>query len=171
MQNFQKVLDKISIGGEIFTRFILFALMILICSDVVGRYAFGKPLDAAIELGEFAMIIIVYCCIAHCQRLKLHVKVELFTSHLSPKTQTYLCVITDSIGVGLWSLIAWQGLDAAIRAYKYSDTTEGLVPLPLFPPKLLVSIGAALLALQLIFSISDEIKKLRSGDFAHEHVR
>jgi TRAP-type C4-dicarboxylate transport system permease small subunit len=140
--------------------------MILICSDVAGRYIFGKPLDAAVELGEFAMIAIVYCCIAQCQRLNLHIGVELVVSRLSERTQIILRIITNAVGIGLWSFITWQGLDAAIRAYRYSDTTEGLVPLPLFPPKMLIPIGSALLCFQLFFSIRNELDKLRSHRFS-----
>ena len=138
--------------------------MLLICIDVVGRYILNSPLDITIELGEFAMIAIVYPAIAYAQFNKQHVRVELLISRLSKKTQTVLGIFTDALGICLWGLITWQGVVSVIRAWRYYLTTEGLVPLPLYPVQSLIPIGSALLGIQILFSMVGKVKRLFTSE-------
>lgn len=152
--------QKLSKGGENLSMGILFALMLLICGDTIGRYILQKPIPVAIELGEFSMIAMVYLSIAYAQSLKLHVKVELVTARLSPKIQTILSIFTDAVGVCFWALVTYQGAEIAIEVCRYGDVTPGMVPLPLFPAKILIPIGSSLLCIQLLYDISDKVKSI-----------
>mgnify|MGYP001461206897 FL=1 len=45
---------------ELISSCVLFALMMLTCIDVVGRYVFHGPVRGGTELTEFALAIIVF---------------------------------------------------------------------------------------------------------------
>jgi len=156
--------QKLSKGGEDLSIGILFALMLLICGDTIGRYILQQPIPVAIELGEFSMIAMVYLSIAYAQSLKLHVKVELVTARLSPKIQTILGIFTDAVGICFWVLVTYQGAEIALEVYRYGDATPGMVPLPLLPAKILIPIGSSLLCIQLLYDISDKVKKILGHD-------
>lgn len=164
MASFTKVAQGISLGGESLGRIVLFIMMVLISADTVARYVFNSPIDGTMELSEFFMIAIVYPSLAYAQYLKAHVRVELFLLRMSPITQTLLGIFTDSVAALLWAVIGWKGADMAIRAWVLRDTTSGILPLPLFPAKILIPIGAALLCIQLLCDIYEKIRLLSGAE-------
>jgi len=153
MPRFSKIVQGISLGGESLGRIVLLVMMFLISADTIFRYVFHSPIDGTMELSEFFMIAIVYPSLAYAQYLKAHVRVELLVMRLSAKGQTVLGLFTDGVAFLLWAIIGWKGVEMAIRAWALGDTTSGILPLPLFPAKILIPFGAALLCLQLLCDI------------------
>ena len=164
MSRFFKVVQGISLGGESLGRIVLLVMMLLISADTIFRYVFHSPIDGTMELSEFFMIAIVYPSLAYAQHLKAHVRVELFVMRLSERGQTVLGIFTDTIGLILWLIIGWKGWDMAVRAWTLGDTTSGILPLPLFPAKVLIPFGAALLCIQLLFDIYGKLRLLAGAE-------
>jgi len=164
MSRFLKVIQGISLGGESLGRIVLLVMMFLISADTIARYVFHSPIDGTMELSEFFMIAIVYPSLAYAQYLKAHVRVELLVIRLSERAQNILGIFTDTIGVILWVIIGWKGLDMAIRAWVFSDTTSGILPLPLFPAKILIPLGAALLCIQLMLDIYQKLRLVSGSE-------
>jgi TRAP-type C4-dicarboxylate transport system permease small subunit len=164
MSRFFKVIQGISLGGESVGRIVLLVMMLLISADTIFRYVFHSPIDGTMELSEFFMIAIVYPSLAYAQHLKAHVRVELLVMRLSARGQTVLGLFTDTIGFILWLIIGWKGLDMAIRAWVLGDTTSGILPLPLFPAKILIPFGAALLCIQLLCDIYAKLRLLSGAE-------
>lgn len=105
---------------------VLFALMILTCVDVLGRYLFNSPLDGGTELTEFALAVIVFSSIPIITLTGGHVVVELvdfkFADKFSHITSRLLNLVWGlvfaGIGYGIWKLGA--------RAIKRSEVSEYL---------------------------------------------
>ena len=64
----------------------------------------------------------------------------------------------------LWLIIGWKGWDMAVRAWTLGDTTSGILPLPLFPAKVLIPFGAVLLCIQLLFDIYGKLRLLAGAE-------
>lgn len=165
MSHFYKVIQGISLGGESLGRVVLLVMMFLISSDTIARYLFHSPIDGTMELSEFFMVAIVYPSLAYAQYLKAHVRVELLIMRLSQKSQAILGLFTDSVAFLIWAVIGWKGAEMAIRAWALGDTTSGILPLPLFPAKILIPFGAALLCLQLLCDIHAKIGLCAGAEF------
>jgi len=106
---------------------VLFALMIMTCVDVFGRYLFNSPLDGGTELTEFALAVIVFTAIPIVTLTGGNVVVELIDFHFSPTAASFAkrflnfvwAVVFAGIAYGIWKLGA--------RAIKRSEVSEYLL--------------------------------------------
>ncbi len=105
---------------------VLFALMLMTCADVFGRYLFNSPLDGGTELTEFALAIIIFSALPVVTLTGGHVVVELLDLNLSVRLKrvavrvldfVWACVLAG-IGYGIWKLGA--------RAIRRSEVSEYL---------------------------------------------
>jgi len=154
MARLEKILSHLA-GGLLLT-----AMMFLVTADVLGRYLLGRPIHGTTELTEFMMVGLLYFTLAHTQADKAHIKVEMLVSRLSPKTQLFFEVLAYGLGFFLFVLITWQGTLAAMKSWKFGETTFGVILFPLFPAKVLVPIGSALFALRLFLDFREGLKNL-----------
>ena len=157
MVKVEKFLNNIA-GGIILT-----AMMFLVTADVLGRYLFNRPIHGTTEITEFMMVGLLYFTLAHTQADKAHIRVEMFISHLSPRTQLILEMIAYLLGFILFALITWQGILSAAKAWQVWETTFGLILFPLFPAKVLIPIGSFLFSLRLLLDFVGGLKNLREG--------
>ena len=83
---------------DAFNLFLFVLLIILATTQVLFRYLLMIPLPWTEELSRFLLVWITFLGAASVTRRKLHIKVDLFTSKLSPK-QDHL------VGVGIYGLM------------------------------------------------------------------
>lgn len=62
---------------EVVSSLVLLALMILTCSDVIGRYVFNNSINGTTELTELALCIIVFCQLPIVTLASSHVVVDI----------------------------------------------------------------------------------------------
>ena len=63
---------------------VLFALMLITCVDVVGRYVFNKPLTGSTELTEMALAIVVFSVFPLISWRGEHVVVDILDNFVPP---------------------------------------------------------------------------------------
>ena len=63
--------------GDGASSLVLFALMVMTCIDVIGRYFFNSPLDGATELTQLMMGLIVFAILPTVCYREEHVSVDL----------------------------------------------------------------------------------------------
>ncbi len=151
---FEKYLT--AIGGGI----LIVAMMLLVTTDVLGRFFFSKPVQGTTELTEFMMVALLYLSLAHTQALKGHINVDIFLSYFKKRTKLVFDLFTYLVGFFLFVLITWQGTLAAIKAWTFWETTFGVIPFPLFPAKVLVPLGSFLVCLRYLIDIKNGLKSL-----------
>ena len=128
---------------------IIFALILLIVSHVVGRFFFKAPVLGAIEMAESAMVLIVFASMAYVTLQKGNVKVTLIISHFPERAQAVLNSIMSLIGAVIFAFITWQiGLSVleAVREGLYTDTLR----IPIFPLKIVATIATLIMCLELL---------------------
>jgi len=128
---------------------ILFLLMVLGASEVIGRFFFNRPIVAVLELSQIMQAMIIFLAWAYTTAERSHVRVELFVRKFSPRVQAILELAIAIVGVVLFGLIAWQAAEKAVF-YWETDMQIDVLFIPLAPFQLFLSIGAALLCLELI---------------------
>ena len=145
---------------------ILLGMMLLVTSDVIGRFLFNRPIHGVTEITEFFMVGLLYFTLPYTQALKGHINVEIFTLHYSPRTRLIAGVLTYFLGFFVFALITWQGIKSAADAWKIQEVTFGLLELPLFPAKILVPIGSFFLCSRFALDIVKGLRKLAQKDFS-----
>lgn len=105
---------------------VLFALMIMTCVDVFGRYLFNSPLDGGTELTEFALAIIVFAAIPVVTLTGGNVVVELIDFKMSAAAGARAKRLLDLIWAVVFAGIAYGIWKLGARAIKRSEISEYL---------------------------------------------
>ncbi|MGI9952860.1 TRAP transporter small permease [Moorellaceae bacterium AZ2] len=138
---------------------IIFVMMALTVADVCGRYFFNRPVNGAVELVEFMMIVIVFPALAWCVMEDKHVAVDILMSRLSERVQSVTGVITLLLSLGTYAVITWATIQETLQV----NTRTGLLRIPHAPFYWVMSIGLVLfcvaVAVQLVSNLGKVMKK------------
>jgi TRAP-type C4-dicarboxylate transport system permease small subunit len=168
LQKLQNVLERVAAGISSTT---IFVTMLLVTVDVVMRYVFNSPIPGVYNIVELLMIGIVFLAVATVQTHREHVKVELFTSWLTQRTQTALDIFGSIAGLFIFSIMTWQGARLAWRSWVEQDYSMGIVHVPYWPGKWTFTIGLGLLCLRLLTHIlTDSLSLIRPSQPSHPEV-
>lgn len=86
----------------------LFLMMILVSTDVFGRYCLNRPITGSGDIVQQSMIIVVFFALALTTFDKGHVTVDLLTSRLSNMPRVLLNCVTSFVSLIIVSLITWR---------------------------------------------------------------
>jgi TRAP-type C4-dicarboxylate transport system permease small subunit len=150
-RNIQSINRWIATLGALF----LIPLMLLTTGDVVGRDIFGHPIPGTFELSQYLLAIFILLGIAYSQQIKTHVGVSLFISKLPTTFQMLLKAVATILCLFISSILTWQGLVVGIEEKAVSD----ILRIPQFPFRLMVSVSAFLLCLELLIDFGDVLNK------------
>ena len=134
-------------------------MMILITVDVTGRYLFNSPIPGTLEFTEFLMVFVVFLSMAYVQMRQRHIRVELLTRRLPKRVEDGLAVVILVVAAVFFALLAWQSWLSAMSAFEYREASEGLIQIPIYPPKFAIPFGSAVMVVQLL---RDMIARVRS---------
>ncbi len=130
----------------------LFAMMLMTCIDVVGRYVFNSPLDGATELTEFFMGILIFAVLPTVSFREEHVAVDLmdlwFPVRLINARQLFINVLATI----MLATVAYRMWDFAMKATDYGDASEYL-EIPYAPIYFFISAMCGATAVALILNI------------------
>lgn len=156
------VLSIVSSVGAILAGIGIVAITLIIISDVVARYLFAQPFALTFDLSGFLLAGAVFLGLGYTFHRKAHIKMELVTSHLPLRFQTWLRLVTYVIGLGFVGVLTSQGWAFALRSYHENARSFG--DLPLYIPQLAMALGLSLLALAVLLTIFQHIWLIRRGE-------
>jgi TRAP-type C4-dicarboxylate transport system permease small subunit len=149
----------IRVLGNVATVCIL-TLMVLTTTDVILRYIIGRPLKGAYELSEILFLSAVFLGMAYTQMFKEHVNADLLVTRLSAHTNLILETGALILAIFIYGLLAWQGAEAFWKSWNTSEYRWGLIPIPLWPARLMIPLGASVFFLRLTGEVILNISKL-----------
>lgn len=130
-------------------------LMLVIVLEVVLRGASGRSLLGTIELSEVGLVFVVFLGVAYAQRVDAHVSTDLVTSRLPVRVaataRTAALLLAAGVLVWMTSMTALRGWDS----FQSGESRFGINAIPLWPARLIIPVGLALLAMQVLFSAAD----------------
>jgi TRAP-type C4-dicarboxylate transport system permease small subunit len=135
---------------------LLVPMMLLTSLDVVTSKAWARPIPGSMELSSFMLSVIVLLGVAYTHQMRGHVRVTMLTDRLPGNYGEILNVITTLLTLFITCIVLWQGVIVAFEAHDVSD----MLRIPSLPFRLLVSVAALLLALELVFDIVDSTRSL-----------
>jgi TRAP-type C4-dicarboxylate transport system permease small subunit len=166
LMKFKKVIDFVGIAASVSAKIantiaaaFLFILMLFVCSDVILRYFFHKPILGSFELTEVMMAILVGLSLAYCALQKGHVRVDLVVSMLPERAQAIMNSIAHFAFLGLFVLITWRIIPRAMQM-KEVDQVTLILRIPVFPFVLVVAAGTAVLCLVLLKDLLGDLYKV-----------
>ncbi len=139
------------LGSLMFLACAIFAFaMLLVCIDVILRYAFNSPISWSLEICEYILVGIVSLGMAWLLKEEGHVKIDLVLHQLSPRAQGLVDGVTSVLGTAAVAVIvgyatketvSYIGSSATITGVLHMQKVYLLIPLVIGLFLLLVELG------------------------------
>ena len=137
------VLGRLEMLLSLFVALVLFALMVLRCVDVVGRYVFNAPVPGTSELTGLGLALIIFAALPIITAHSEHVSVgllEMVGGRYTRRIERVTLLVTSLAAL---SLMAWRLWDKAQSLASYGDFTSYL-NVPVAPFAYFMSVMTAL---------------------------
>ena len=141
---------------HIISAFLILAMGLLVFWDVTSRYLFNRPVQGTLEVVEFAMVAIVFLALSETHAQDAHIRVSLLWERTRGATRSLLNLLGLIIGLAVLILIVWRGGLTAWEAWTGDYVTMGTPPLPEWPAKAFIPLGAFVAGIRIILSIWKE---------------
>lgn len=169
-----KGLDMLTSSANVTGSILIVGLVALITADVLGRNLFGSPISGVPELVSLSIVAIVF--LQSPQALKANRMTRSdgvinLIQKSKPMLAKMLETVFDLIGAGVICAIIYAHWPIMMRAWQRDDFVGavGDFTAPTWPVKVLLTIGALLLALQFIARIAKRFGPPRQDEGLGNH--
>jgi TRAP-type C4-dicarboxylate transport system permease small subunit len=109
-------------------------------------------------------VLIVFGALAYAQIRRSHIRVELVYFQMPPRVRAGMDVITDLAAIAFYGLILSQAISEAQYSLQIGEATVGLIRFPLWPARFILAAGCALMILQLILHLIEDLIRIKTGE-------
>lgn len=125
-----------------------------ISADVTARNAANAPLTGTLEITQYwSMVLIVMLSMGYAEKIGEHINATILTQYLDPVSRWWSDLIVRSLSFAFVTALTWYSILAAVVAVELRQFALGAIAIPIWPVKIVLAIGFALFALQLLLSI------------------
>ena len=163
---FRAVLNAFAAIGTLW----IFAIMLLIVADVVGRNFFAMPITGVAEIAARSVVAIVFLMLPAAALNSTLIRADFLTRPLrriGPVAVHLMDMIFSLVGSILFALIALAAWPDTLVAWKTSEFfgVRGVWTLPTLPFRLLIVVGASTSSVAFLFTAFDSLisSKLLKG--------
>ena len=104
-------------------------LVLMVCTEVVMRYFFDRPLNAVIEIAEYCLLFITFLAVTWVLKEEKHVKLDVLTNMLKPRTRALVNITTSAICTIACIILAVYGVKVTWEHFAYNIRfTSNLMP-------------------------------------------
>ena len=133
----------------------IFALVFLVCADVLGRALFNHPLAGVPELVALSIVGIVYLELANTLRVRRFIRSDVIIGRLlenRPRLGHALQAVHHLVGAMIAAIVLWFTAPRFLGAWESDEYigTLGDFTAPVWPVKLIIVVGTAALSVQFL---------------------
>ena len=155
-----KAVDSISEWSGKGVSFLVLVGIAILSLEVLLRYVFHRPTMWAHGSSQRLFAVYYVLAGAYVLRYNGHVTVDVIANRLPKRTQAILHAINSLFLFLFCGVLLWKGLDFAWTSLSQLEPDETPWRAPLYPVKMMVPIGAALILVQ---GLANAIRDLRTG--------
>lgn len=137
--------------------FDLFALMVLVSVDVVGRYLFGAPVSAGYELVQVMMGVLVFASLPLICERNDHIALGLVDHWFKGWLNTVRLFVVNLTSTAVLAFMTWRMWVNSGKLAQHGDTTA-VLDIPLAPVGYFMT---ALCALSVLVLLAHTARQLR----------
>ena len=163
MRLFRILLEKLAFAILIVGGIGMLMSMFLGVADVIGTNAFNKPVPGAREVTESTMVLIVFGALAYAQVRRSHIRVELLYTRMPNRVKAAMDLFAHAMAFVFFALMTWQAYVEVGFSIQFGEYTDGIIRFPLWPARITLCAGAALVCLQLLLDIAEDAARIRDG--------
>lgn len=138
----------------------IFAMLVLVVANVIGRYTFNAPITGAFEITESLLVVIIMLGLALTQYHDGHIRVTILTRRMPHQWARLAKIGTLLLGAVFFAWCAYASWKFAYESYSFNEQEWGTITFPLYPFKFVVFLGVVLLAVQFLLDTINEIARL-----------
>ena len=132
---------------------IIFTAMVMVVFDaVVRKLAFSVP--GLYETTELFVVAMVFLGMSYVMHRGRHVRVNLLVDRLRWPWADIVHILVLALSIFVFALILWQSSKAAYTAWAIGEVRSGLIKYPVWPAKIFVCIGVAVLWARLVVELA-----------------
>lgn len=105
---------------------LLFAMMVGVFADVLGRYFFASPLPAAYELVSLTMPAIIFCALPLTVLREGHVTVDLLDALVPRRLARLQGVIVSLVSAVALAIVSWRLAIRGLDQRRYDEVSSEL---------------------------------------------
>ena len=152
---------------------VIAGVLVLYCAfslvwEVIARGLLNSPTEWVMEISTYCVLIAGFLGMGVAYAGKKHIHVDIFVSKMSPKTLTYVEVLTSLIGIFYSFIFMIYSWDMAMLSLEMNNCAPTTLGTPLWIPQLSMPIGFAVLCLQIIRTLLEDIIKIKNNDFTRD---
>ena len=142
-------IDKLNARIGIAVAYLIYFIMAIMMIEIVLRSFFGLPTTWTRDLSSWTLVFYVFLGAAFALQKGYFVRVDVLYQRFPIRLQAFVTLVA---GTALMSLFSWvmisNGWDFGIRSLQYDEVPiSGAWDAPVWPSKLVIPIGTALLFL------------------------
>ncbi|WP_166532108.1 TRAP transporter small permease subunit [Blastococcus xanthinilyticus] len=167
----RRAIHALATAFGVLAALLIVGIMLSTALDVLVRQLTGSSIPGVVEYSEVLLAGLVFLGLAYAQRTGAHIGVDLVTERLPVRTAHVVRAIglVVVLAVLLWT--TYETTVVAIRSFEVGEFRFGLVPVPIWPVRMVIPLGLVALVLELALTTYDEITGARTGAATtrHEH--
>ena len=141
---------------------VIFLLVLLATTNVLGRWIFSMPVSGYIDWVEQAMAFFAFLGIAYTQREGGHIRMDMLVGHLHGRALWFVELLSTLLMLAITLILVAGSYLHFQRAYQIGDSSLD-INLPVWPAKLVVPVALTILALRLMLQIWGYARAIRQG--------
>jgi TRAP-type C4-dicarboxylate transport system permease small subunit len=151
-------LERFSERIILLTGLCVLAMTLMVSYDVLMRYFLDQPQLFVDDLTSFLLVAVIFLGAGPVFYRGGHIRVDLVTSHLKPKTQSRMRVITLFIGIALLGIVIYETMVSTMGAFQ-TGRVSAVMNYPLWTGMIFIPLGLILM----IFFMAVELVKEMKG--------
>ena len=159
-----RIISKITDVTGLILMWFPWVLTVIIVWEVVMRNFLNRPTIWAHEISVMVFAVLTITSGAYALKEKAHVNMDLFYTRLSDRGKAIMNIITFPAIFFFAGVLLWLGWDFAVRSYMMQERSISTWNPLVWPIKLAIPLGAALLLLQGIGLLLADILTLIEGE-------
>lgn len=161
MMQLDRLLQRIEAALLFGASLCLFAVMAIVSADVLMRYILRSPFEWTQDIvGLYLLAGVFFLALPGTTASRNQIAVDILSERLSPAWRRVTDAIGALIGLAVWAAIGWLGWERMVESYVGDDRLIGATAWPTWIADILVPIGAAFMALRLIYNALGQVLSL-----------
>ena len=155
---FSRAVDRLSGWAGAIASVLVLSACLVSAGNASIRYALNYSSNGLLEIQWYMFGALVFLGASHTLRMNEHVRVDLLYSSLSDRGQTWIDVIGFTFFfLPVTAFLSWLSFPFFYQSFRSGEMSNSAGGLILWPAKMLVPLGFALLTLQ---GMSELIKRI-----------
>ena len=168
IRRYVRLVDRLNRGVGRLIMYLVFVMMGLLLYASFSRTVLNSPLMWGVEMSQFMLVSYYLLGGAYAMQMGSHVRMDLFYSRWTPRTQALVDAITILFLIFFLVTLLLGGISSTQYALQYGQRNYSAWAPPLAPIKIIMCIGILLMLLQAVATFFKDVATARGQDIYAE---